>query len=174
MLPIEIMDGFSAGYGASWPDIAANATGSLLFISQELLLHKQLFRFKYSFHTTEYAAINPNLLGSNYPEQLLKDYNGQTYWLSFTPTDLGLEPWPDWLALSFGYGAEKMVSGRPLILFDRRYSQAYFSVDLNWSAIWQPKKTSGKVVQFILQGIKLPAPSLEVSQNKLKFHAVYF
>jgi hypothetical protein len=37
---------------------------------------------KFSFHTTQYAQYRPNVLGSSLAEQILKDYNGQTYWLS--------------------------------------------------------------------------------------------
>jgi hypothetical protein len=37
---------------------------------------------KFSFHLTDYASKRPDVLGSNLPERIIKDYNGQTYWLS--------------------------------------------------------------------------------------------
>jgi hypothetical protein len=34
------------------------------------------------FFIPQYAQYRPNVLGSSLAEQILKDYNGQTYWLS--------------------------------------------------------------------------------------------
>jgi uncharacterized protein YfiM (DUF2279 family) len=79
---VEVLDGYSAQWGASWSDVAANATGTALYVSQELCWNEQRIIPKYSFHTTAYAQQRPDLLGSSLQEQLLKDYNGQTYWLS--------------------------------------------------------------------------------------------
>ncbi len=79
---IEILDGFSAQWGASWGDVVANASGAGLFIGQQLLWDEQRFHLKWSYHPTDYAQYNPNLLGSTGLESILKDYNGQTYWLS--------------------------------------------------------------------------------------------
>jgi hypothetical protein len=56
--------------------------GTALFVSQELLWKEQRITPKFSFHTTQYAQYRPNVLGSSLAEQMLKDYNGQTYWLS--------------------------------------------------------------------------------------------
>ncbi len=51
------------------------------------------------------------MLGVNLLQQVLKDYNGQTYWLAFD-----IKPWlrkeshfPAWLNLSLGYGAQELV-----------------------------------------------------------------
>jgi uncharacterized protein YfiM (DUF2279 family) len=82
MTTVEVFDGYSANWGASWGDIAANVTGTALYVSQELLWQEQRIVPKFSFHTTPYASARPNILGSSVPEQILKDYNGQTYWLS--------------------------------------------------------------------------------------------
>jgi hypothetical protein len=66
------------------PDIIANASGTALFV----LWKEQRITPKFSFHTTQYAQYRPNVLGSSLAEQMLKDYNGQTYWLSviYTPS----------------------------------------------------------------------------------------
>jgi hypothetical protein len=78
---VEVLDGFSSEWGASSGDIIANASGTA-FVSQELLWKEQRITPKFSFHTTQYAQYRPNVLGSSLAEQMLKDYNGQTYWLS--------------------------------------------------------------------------------------------
>ena len=80
---VEILDGYSEEWGFSWGDVIANAAGSGLYIGQELLWYEQRIALKYSFHQTKYADIQPEKLGESLLEQTLKDYNGQTYWLSF-------------------------------------------------------------------------------------------
>jgi hypothetical protein len=65
--------------GASSGDIIANASGTALFVSQELLWKEQ--RITPNFFHTRHAQYRPNVLGA-LAEQILKDYNGQTYWLS--------------------------------------------------------------------------------------------
>ncbi|MGL5111658.1 MAG: DUF2279 domain-containing protein, partial [Flavobacterium sp.] len=48
---VEIMDGFSTEWGASSGDIIANAIGTGLYVSQELLWNEQRIIPKFSFHT---------------------------------------------------------------------------------------------------------------------------
>ena len=73
---VEIFDGLSAGWGFSWGDMAANALGAGLFMGQQALWHEQRIAMKYSYHNTQFPQYRPNLLGSNLPERMLKDYNG--------------------------------------------------------------------------------------------------
>ncbi len=47
--PIEVMDGFSAAYGASWGDMAANASGSVLFVGQHLLWQEERIHPNFPF-----------------------------------------------------------------------------------------------------------------------------
>src|SRR6185295_5087521 len=82
---IEVLDGYSKEWGFSVGDFAANTAGSLLVVSQELAWDEQRIVLKYGFQKSKYARYRPNLLGSNLRESLLKDYNGQTYWLSVNP-----------------------------------------------------------------------------------------
>ena len=79
---VEILDGFSEEWGASTSDVIANAAGTGFLIGQELLWKEQRISVKYSFHQTNFAKQRPAILGENYFQQTLKDYNGQTYWLS--------------------------------------------------------------------------------------------
>ena len=79
---VEVMDGFSAEWGASWGDVIANGLGTGLYVGQELLWEEQRIKLKYSFHRTRFAELRPSKLGDGFLEEVLKDYNGQTYWLS--------------------------------------------------------------------------------------------
>ena len=52
MSVVEVFDGYSAAWGASWGDVVANTAGSVLFVGQELLWKDQRIIPKFSFHQT--------------------------------------------------------------------------------------------------------------------------
>jgi len=85
---LEIFDGFSSDWGFSWYDMAANGLGAGLYIGQQFIFKEEWIIPKFSFHPTQYAALRPTVLGNGFPQELLKDYNGQTYWFSFNPLDV--------------------------------------------------------------------------------------
>lgn len=109
---IEVLDGRSAQWGFSWSDVAANTMGSSLFLAQELLLKEQFIKFKFAYNESGLAKYRPSYLGSTFPEKLLKDYNAQKYWLSFSPFYFSNnEKHPKWLAIAIGYGAYQKFVG---------------------------------------------------------------
>jgi len=176
--PIEILDGYSAQYGASAGDLAANTAGSALVLTQYLLWKELRIHMKYSFHRTVFSSMRPNTLGSNLAEELLKDYNGQTYWLSGNISSFlnKKSRFPKWLSLSLGYGGENMLYGK---MDENRingfnpYRQYYFSFDVDLQKIktnrWLLKK-----IFYVVNVIKIPAPALEFNKNGIKFHPIYF
>lgn len=176
---VEVLDGFSSEWGFSWGDIAANATGTGLYIGQELLWKEQRITIKYSFHQTRYAAISPDKLGGSLTEQLLKDYNGQTYWLSanlhsfFQDSKI-----PKWLNIAFGYGADGMLTGvkvidNQVLTSNDRYRQFYLSFDVNLNRI-KTKSHILKTIFSVFSIIKVPFPTLEFSKNRYVFHLLYY
>ena len=188
---IEVLDGFSSQYGFSPGDFAANIVGSTMFISQELAWDDQRIQFKFSFHKRNYCSPDldqraDDIYGKTEIERFIKDYNGQTYWLSanlrsfFPESNL-----PVWLSLSAGYGADGMFGARSNvavdkngnIIFDRtdikRYRQWYLSPDINFSKITTHKKGL-KVLFAVLDAFKLPAPTLEFSNGTFKGHWIVF
>ncbi|CAI2765120.1 YfiM family protein [Flavobacterium collinsii] len=178
---VEVLDGFSAEWGASSGDIIANATGTALYVSQELLWKEQRITPKFSFHTTHYANLRPKVLGSSLNEQVLKDYNGQTYWLSVNLHSFAKQSKiPKWLNLAFGYGADGMLTGNlqkdnpDLAQNPERFRQIYLSFDVDLTKI-ETKSHFLKTIFSVFNTIKIPAPTLEYSANKgLKAHAFYF
>ncbi len=178
---IEVLDGYSQQWGASTGDVTANLTGTCLLISQELLWNEQRIIPKFSFHTTEFAPQRPNVLGKSLNEQILKDYNGQTYWLSvnlhsfYKKTKI-----PVWLNVAVGYGAENMISGNS-DFYDpnfpnspQRFRQFYLSFDADLTKI-KTKSALLKTIFSVFNTIKIPAPSIEYNLNgKLNFHYLYF
>ncbi|MPM02503.1 hypothetical protein SDC9_48752 [bioreactor metagenome] len=184
MSAIEILDGFSEGWGFSAGDMCANTLGLSLFAVNELTGKENLFTVKMGFHYTDFAQYNPSLLGENKLQQPLKDYNGQTYWLSLNIKEcLKKESrFPAWLNVAVGYGAEGMtgaevnpaiVDGKSLPEF-ARYSQWYIAPDIDFSKI--PVRGRGwKLLLRSFNFLKFPAPALEWNaENGLKMHYLYF
>ncbi len=179
MIPIEILDGFSEYYGFSWGDILANITGAGLYLSQQLLWHRQMVKMKFSFHTTSYAPLRPEVLGENTLQQLLKDYNGQTYWFSLDIYNMLRKDnkFPKWLNVALGYGANEMIYGSENENAEHGYNsyrQYFFSVDWDLSHI-RTRKKGIKILLFIVDMVKLPAPAIEFnSRQGVNFHFIYF
>jgi uncharacterized protein YfiM (DUF2279 family) len=188
---IETLDGFSAEWGWSWGDIGANIVGSAMVIGQELAWDEQRVQLKWSFHRKKYADPSLNLradelFGSTTAERILKDYNGQTYWVSAT-----LKPFfprskiPEWLQVSVGTGTEGLFGGTENIGRNRegvttfyrpdikRYRQWYLAPDIDLSRIKTNKKGI-RIALDILNILKFPAPSLEYSNGSFGVNWFHF
>lgn len=188
---IETLDGFSSEWGWSWGDFGANILGSGMLVTQELAWDEQRIQLKFSFHRKTYsdAALNQRsnkIFGSSTAERFLKDYNGQTYWLSANIKSFFPESkLPAWLMVSVGTGTEGMFGARDNIgkdangniIFSRtdikRYRQWYLAPDIDLTKI-KTKKKGIKVALNILNIVKFPMPSLEYSNGKFKVNAVTF
>ncbi|CAN5862949.1 DUF2279 domain-containing protein [soil metagenome] len=177
--PIEIFDGYGAEYGASVPDMIANTAGSAAVMAQHLVWGEIRLMPKFSFSRSPYAPLRLTMLGDKYLEQLLKDYNGQTYWLSadvsaFLPAE---SRYPRWLNVAVGYGADGMVYGDPLTNRQFGYDahrQYFLSLDLNLMNIPTRNKFLKRVF-YVASIFRVPAPALEFNRKqKFIFHPVYF
>ena len=172
---IEVLDGTSEAWGFSWSDMAANTVGAGLFIGQQFLWEEQRIQVKLSSHPTSYAPLRPDLLGSGFAEELLKDYNGHTFWLSgnlhaFLPESR----LPRWLNVAVGYGAEGMLSAHEPPGGDGRFRQLYLSPDVDLTRIHTKSKLL-RTTLFLLNGFKFPLPALELQEGgMLRGHWVYF
>ena len=194
---VEVMDGFNESWGFSIPDFVANQVGILGFWGQERIWGEQKFKLKWAASLQNYSrdpfpdtsgSQNTSLhersralFGNSAFERLLKDYNGQSYWISFHPSSIGLfHRMPSWLNFSIGYSAEGLLGGyenawmQDGANFDRkdvkRLHQFFFSLDLDLEKI----KTDApflKGLMRIFNIFKYPAPTLEVnSEGTVKLH----
>lgn len=175
---IEVLDGFSTQWGASLGDVVANASGTALLVGQELLWNEQRITVKYSFQQTKYAVQRPETLGENFLQQTLKDYNGQTYWLSANIWSFNKEgKFPKWLNLALGYGANGMLSGNKNTLTNTiqdPYRQFYLSLDVDLTKVTTNSKFL-KSLFSVVNFIKIPSPTLEFNtKGKILFHYLYF
>ncbi len=183
---IEVLDGFSDEFGFSLGDVASNGIGAAMVIGQELLWEEQRMFLKFSAQYSSYAQYRPEVLGSEPLERLLKDYNGQTYWLSVNASAWFREKpnWlPRWLNVAAGYGVDGLTGGTSnpafnnegeLLPFFQRQRQLYLSIDVDLTRI----KTRSKVLRTcfdLLSFVKIPAPALEINQTgELRGHWIYF
>ncbi len=171
---VELLDGTSAGWGFSWTDMAANVAGAGFFMGQEALWKEQRITVKLSAHLTPYAAQRPGLLGESLGERILKDYNGQTIWLSgnlrsFAPKSTI----PPWLNVAVGYGAENMLTAFPEP-GDGRFRQYYVAPDIDLTRI-KSGSALVRTILFVLNGVKVPLPGIEVrSTGRVLFHGLAF
>ena len=177
---VEVFDGFSQEWGASSGDVIANVTGTALFVSQELLWNEQRITPKFSFHQTKFASQRTETLGKSLNEQILKDYNGQTYWLSFNIKSFTKDNFtPKWLNLAIGYGGEGMLYGKNAeaiqnSVFQNPYRQFYLSFDIDLTKI-TTKLHFLKSLFSVFNTLKIPAPTLQYDDfNGVKAHFIYF
>jgi VanZ family protein len=184
LLPIEIFDGFSSAYGASWSDLAANTLGASFFLGQSLLWQEVRIHPKFSFHQTEMAPLRPNTLGHQLHEEFLKDYNGQTYWLSLDLYSFmkSENKFPKWLNIAVGYGANNMLYARQeqnLSAGQVPYRQFYLALDLDLSHYrLPPTRFTNKILNgalYVVNMVHLPAPTVSFSQQQgFQWHWMYF
>lgn len=184
MTTFELLDATNEQWGFSWSDVGFNTLGTLTYWSQEYFWNEQFVHFKFSSHNSGLSQYRPELLGNSFASRLLKDYNGQTYWMSFNPVHW-FQPEskvPKWVNLSFGYSINNQLvgDGGTFVYTDNMqslsftpYRQYFLSLDVNFEAI----PTQSRLLKLVFRGlncIKVPFPAVEFSQGKVGFRPFYF
>lgn len=193
-LAVEVMDGFSSGWGFSNYDLLFNTIGTAAFVSQQMGWKEQRLKLKFSFWPSGLASKNGfegrrarNLYGEGLYEQWLKDYNGQTYWVSANIWSLIGKPekFPKWLALSAGYSVDGLLGAESNTWTDpddhsqtltssiKRQRQFLLSLDVDLDHVDLPKGL--RWVKPVFGVIKFPFPTLEInSEFGLRGRWIYF
>ena len=186
MLGVELLDGYSTEWGFSIYDVIGNGLGTILYTFQERKFKNQAFKIKFSSNKSTYASCRPSLLGENRLQQILKDYNGQTYWLTFNYNELWNKRIKlfDYIDFAFGYSIDGFTGGHNnpeisscnCLINDcnnlKRTSQFIFSVDLNTSKIKNKHPILGKfLLPFDI--VKIPFPAFILNNSK-NFKLIYF
>ena len=180
--PIEIMDGLYEGWGFSWPDMAANTFGSLLFITQQAIWDEQVVLMKFSYSPSIYPSYHSDL-GTTHLNRFFLDYNAHTYWFSGNIKIItGITSMPDWLNIAVGYSANGMIGklenptfymGKPFPHLDRN-RQFLLSFDINFAKIPTNKIWLRNFYRAI-NIIKIPFPTLEYNRIEgVTFRPLYF
>jgi hypothetical protein len=178
---IEILDGFSTEWGFSWSDELANLTGAAAFIAQQAAWDDQRIKLKFSFQPSEYAALRPALFGSDFSAQMLKDYNGQTYWASVNIYSFinSSSRFPKWLNVAVGYGIDGVIYGEAEDQNElewgsySRQRQVYLSLDVDLTRI-ETKSKFLRTVTKTIGFIKFPAPTISLTGKQVNGHWLHF
>ena len=189
---IEIFDGFSDKWGASWSDVMFNFGGSYLALAQQLRWGEQRIKTKYSFHKVTHADAQlqeraENLFGKSKVERLIKDYNSLAVWVSVNPSSFMRNPkkrW-QWLNVAFGYAGGDMYGGfgnywddedgNRIERFDVEQHRRFFlSIDADLERI-PTKKRGTKTFLTVLNILKMPAPAIEFNtKGEIVFHPMFY
>lgn len=187
---IEILDGHSAKWGFSGYDMMANIAGASMFALSELSSNPHLLTMKLSYmpvhYSNTYKTRADELFGANPVSRILKDYNGQTYWMSVNINSVfPNSKFPKWLNLALGHGSQTMLGGTQNVWTDEngvfqdarnvpRQRRLYFSIDVDLTRIPTRKKWL-KTTFSLLNCLKIPAPAIEynTSGNWL-FHPIHY
>jgi hypothetical protein len=181
---IEVLDGFSSKWGFSKGDMLANLIGTALFAGQQKGWGAQRISLRFSYHASIFPQYYPQELGTSWISRILKDYNGQTYWLSFNMAGFlpGSSGFPSWLNLNLGYGAEGMIGARsnPASLNGKaipeykRFRQFYLAPDIDLNRVSsanRPYVTAAYLTRFL----KFPTPAVEWNtESGWKLHPFYY
>lgn len=200
---IEVMDGFSEGWGFSTADFAFNTAGVGLFLGQELLWQDQRVMVKVSHTRPNYGSAlltsstgvtrtideAATILYGKFPASFVKDYNAMTVWASVNPASFFPKKkklfFPRWLNIAGGYGAQNVYGAYGNAITDSqgnvfflheypRYRQYYLSLDADLRRI--PTRSRALRTLFTaLSWIKLPSPTIEWnSLGEQKFYWLYW
>ena len=177
----EFLDAYSADWGFSWSDVAANTLGTISYSAQSLIWEEERIIPKFSYSPTPYAAIRPEVLGSSFAESIMKDYNGQTYWLSFSPgTFFKDSKIPKWACISIGYSADAKIRGAENIYTDPNTNKVFeakreflLSLDIDFSK-FNIKRPWLRALVKQFNYLKVPFPALILRGNRLTGSLLYF
>jgi len=157
-LPKKIVDGFH-GAGFETAKNLANAAGALIPVAHAAWPATRAVSLKgWYWPSAEFRHRN------DAPEpNLLSDYAGQRYYVSFNPRRGGFGPawWPRWLGVAVGHSTPTWVSAPP-------EHEWYAALDLDLRGIpikasWWPKVTAVlDQIHFPLPGVRLRAGALSV------------
>ncbi len=184
---IEVFDGFSAEWGASASDIAANFIGAAAMTGQEIAWNEQRIMLKVmprylSYDQADLQQRADMLYGKSAVQRFIKDYNAINVWASintasFFPQQKKLK----WLNIAVGYGAGGMFGGYKNEWTDKdglfhnrndveRYRKLFLSLDVDFHRI-PTKSPYLRILLDALNILKVPAPALEWNtKGQLIFH----
>lgn len=182
MTYIEVLDGYSKGFGFSPTDYYFDVIGSGFFLAQYYVPFLQNFDPKFMY-------VNPKWLGekNRHPhESFIDNYSAQTFWMSINIQNIFggfvAKYVPEWLELSIGYAAYSLCFP-PLGGCDPNVSEPVspdawgnrkiiISVDYNLVKLLPDGPPFWNWFKQNLKLFKLPAPAIEIGKTT-KFYLIY-
>jgi len=172
---LEYKDGKAPDYGFSPTDIIANTFGILYFYCQNNFSFLQNFTPKIMYH---YSKIVPH--SKAYPAALAENYNEITYFLSINMKNLlphkyknywinGLEIAVGWGVRGYRLNKQDLHVGNNIPM----HSRYYLGLDLNLISFLSESNNSWSWLGQTINYIKLPLPTIEVSEKNEKAYLAY-
>lgn len=155
----EIRDGFSAAWGFSWGDVAANAIGAGLPIAQRYSPALRLFEYKISFYPSERFRAGANAA-------IIDDYESTHHWLALHMADVLPESWranyPAFIDLAIGHGVRE--------LDDAGGGRHELYLALDWNLDRLPGDWWGwNLIRHALRHYHLPSPAVRLYPGPVQF-----
>lgn len=165
---IEVLDGFSEAWGASAGDVLFNTIGAVAGGLQVAYPEANAVTLKYSYHRSPNADPSESYAGN-----MLKDYDGASFWLVARPHELGVAGWPEWLGISIGHSADGLANALPTPESPHRRVWLIgpdfdFFRTINWPAPWLQRTAD------VLSFIRIPAPALKISSDGVVGYVLYW
>jgi hypothetical protein len=177
---LEIKDGYHRGFGFSWGDMVANATGNVLAqLTENVPVLDAMFDVRLEYQPTPEFV---QMLVENGAVDAAEDYSGQTFMLVYhlgslpvLTEELGLD-WPRYFDLALGFQALNYL---PRLNDPNRPPQQriFVGMSINLQQIlrevfypreevgrWEPKKTKGsaEVAEFLSEVFTVPNTTVRV------------
>jgi hypothetical protein len=149
---VEIKDGFSAQWGFSWGDFAANTAGALYPLLQENSELLRNINFKMSYYPSERFRNNSH-------KAIIDDYESSYNWITFDvknflPDNLK-SYWPAFINLTIGHSVKR------LDISNESYHELFVGLDWNLEGLpgdhWLLK-----LLKKNLNFYHLPAPTIRI------------
>jgi hypothetical protein len=163
MTDIEIEDGFAKQWGYSPGDELFNILGDAYATGQDLWKPLNTVKIRWSYWPTH----DPNHKG-DFPD----DYNGQTFWLSFSVYDYlpknMKQYWPEYFNFALGYGVKQYDNYNS----GGRIQNLYLSLDYDIRKIIPGRTTFLVWLKELIYNFKIiPAPALkyDLTSGKIKY-----
>ena len=166
---IELLDGFSAQWGASVGDAAFNFGGAFFGALEGVHPGPLAITMKYSYHKSDNYDNTTSIWGNT-----VKDYDGISHWLVLRPDLLSpsLEWWPAWLGLSVGHTADGLVTAKSTT--ENPHERIWMvGLDFDFLRAWDIQNPWLRTAARTLSFIRIPAPALQLGRN-VKWVGMYY
>jgi hypothetical protein len=149
---IEIRDGYSAAWGFSWGDMAANTVGAALPVAQHYIEPLRVIDYKISFYPSERFRAGTHAA-------IIDDYESSYHWLVLHVDDVLPAEWsdhyPGFVDLALGHG----VKG----LDDEGGGRHEIFLALDWNLDRLPGDWWGwSLLRHIVRHYHLPSPAIRL------------
>ncbi|MBC8144340.1 MAG: DUF2279 domain-containing protein [bacterium] len=149
---IEVRDGFSAVWGFSWGDCAANVVGAGLPVAQHYLPALRLFDYEISFYPSDRFRAGTHAA-------IIDDYESAHHWLSLHMANVIPDSWrgyyPEFIDVAIGHGVRE--------LDDKGGGRHEIYLALDWNLDRLPGDWWGwNLLRHVLRHYHLPSPAIRL------------